>query len=111
MQKVFELIVFDWDGTLMDSEAHIVASMERALEDLALPALPKENIRNIIGLGLFEALSQLMPSQSQAPGKGAMVWTASSTARVSVNILWKPGAPMKPAPSRTRKCCTKLWKP
>lgn len=66
MQKVFELIVFDWDGTLMDSEAHIVASMERALEDLALPALPKENIRNIIGLGLFEALSQLMPSQSQA---------------------------------------------
>lgn len=66
MQKVFELIVFDWDGTLMDSEAHIVASMERALEDLALPALPKESIRNIIGLGLFEALSQLMPSQSQA---------------------------------------------
>ncbi len=72
MQKAFELIVFDWDGTLMDSEAHIVASMERALEDLALPALPKEDIKNVIGLGLFEAVNQLIPSQSQVTHQAAM---------------------------------------
>ena len=30
MNRAFELIVFDWDGTLMDSEAHIVASMLHA---------------------------------------------------------------------------------
>ena len=72
MQKAFELIVFDWDGTLMDSEAHIVASMERALEDLALPALPKESIKNVIGLGLFEAVNQLIPSQSQVTHQTAM---------------------------------------
>jgi beta-phosphoglucomutase-like phosphatase (HAD superfamily) len=27
VQKAFDLIVFDWDGTLMDSEAHIITSM------------------------------------------------------------------------------------
>ena len=62
MQKPFELLVFDWDGTVMDSEAHIVASMERAIDDLRFPALPREAIRNVIGLGLFEAITSLYPS-------------------------------------------------
>jgi phosphoglycolate phosphatase len=62
MQKPFDLIVFDWDGTLMDSEAHIVASMERAIHDLDLPRLEKSAIRNIIGLGLREAILSLYPA-------------------------------------------------
>ena len=61
MQKTFELVVFDWDGTLMDSEAHIVTSMQRAFQDLALPELPKAQIRDIIGLGLREAIARLLP--------------------------------------------------
>ena len=40
MNKPFELLVFDWDGTLMDSEAHIVASMKSAIVDVELPELP-----------------------------------------------------------------------
>ncbi|MGD9164578.1 MAG: HAD family hydrolase, partial [Chromatiales bacterium] len=32
----FELLIFDWDGTLMDSEARIVACVEAAVEDLGL---------------------------------------------------------------------------
>jgi phosphoglycolate phosphatase len=61
MAKVFELVVFDWDGTLMDSEAHIVTSMQRTLADLDLPALSREKIRDIIGLGLREAILRLLP--------------------------------------------------
>jgi len=35
--RAFELIVFDWDGTLMDSAGHIVRSIRRAVEALELP--------------------------------------------------------------------------
>ncbi len=66
MNRHFELLVFDWDGTLMDSEAHIVTSMQRALADLDLPALPRTKIRDIIGLGLREAILQLLPGSDEA---------------------------------------------
>ncbi|MCF6338538.1 MAG: HAD-IA family hydrolase [Gammaproteobacteria bacterium] len=61
MKKTYELVVFDWDGTLMDSEAHIVTSMQRTLKDLDLPVLAREKIRDIIGLGLREAILRLLP--------------------------------------------------
>lgn len=61
MTDTFELLVFDWDGTLMDSEAHIVSCMQRTLQDLDLPALSREKIRDIIGLGLHEAILKLLP--------------------------------------------------
>lgn len=65
MQKQFELLVFDWDGTLMDSEAHIVTSMQRAMADAQLPELTREKIRDIIGLGLREAIERLLPGLSE----------------------------------------------
>ena len=63
--KQFELLVFDWDGTLMDSEAHIVTSMQRTLEDLSIPEQPRERIREIIGLGLREAILRLLPNSDE----------------------------------------------
>ena len=66
MQKRFELLVFDWDGTLMDSEAHIVTSMQRAMSDAQLPEMARTEIRDIIGLGLREALDRLLPSETEA---------------------------------------------
>jgi phosphoglycolate phosphatase len=59
----FKLIIFDWDGTLMDSEAKIVASARAAAHDLALPGLAPERVRNIIGLGLQEASEALFPGR------------------------------------------------
>ncbi|MDX1251690.1 MAG: HAD-IIIA family hydrolase [Gammaproteobacteria bacterium] len=57
----FKLLVFDWDGTLMDSAARIVACFNAAIMDVGLEPLPDAAIRNIIGLGLREALDQLAP--------------------------------------------------
>ncbi|ADE15711.1 HAD-superfamily hydrolase, subfamily IA, variant 1 [Nitrosococcus halophilus Nc 4] len=57
----YKLIVFDWDGTLMDSEARIVASMRAAIRDLDLPPREDDALRNVIGLGLQEALATLYP--------------------------------------------------
>ncbi|MES9854409.1 MAG: HAD-IA family hydrolase [Candidatus Thiodiazotropha sp. LLP2] len=57
----FNLLVFDWDGTLMDSEARIVACVEAAVRDLDMPVPERGAISNIIGLGLREAVHQLFP--------------------------------------------------
>ncbi len=61
MSKEFELIVFDWDGTLMDSEARIVNCMKIAIDELSLPERTDNELRNVIGLGLREALLTLYP--------------------------------------------------
>ncbi len=59
--KRFELLVFDWDGTLMDSVARIVACIQGAVRDLQLEPRSDTQVRNIIGLGLHEAISSLYP--------------------------------------------------
>ena len=56
-----KLIVFDWDGTLMDSEAKIVTCMHSAINDLGMQQRSDDEVRHIIGLGLREALTQLYP--------------------------------------------------
>ena len=38
--SAFELVVFDWDGTLMDSTAAIVRAMQRAAEELGIAPPP-----------------------------------------------------------------------
>ena len=59
MSSEFKLLVFDWDGTLMDSEARILACVRAAVEELDLPSPGDDEIRNIIGLGLREAVTTL----------------------------------------------------
>jgi len=59
MAENFDLIVFDWDGTLMDSAARIVASLQAAGDDLGLPAKTDQECRNVIGLGMQEAIQGL----------------------------------------------------
>lgn len=59
--KPYALLIFDWDGTLMDSEAHIVACMQAAMQRCNIEVLSADAIRNIIGLGLSEALQTLFP--------------------------------------------------
>lgn len=56
-----KLIVFDWDGTLMDSESRIVNCMRAAINDLGLEARDGDTLKNVIGLGLKEALHALYP--------------------------------------------------
>ena len=62
----FKLLVFDWDGTLMDSEARILACVKAAAEDSGVQSPTDDQIRNIIGLGLREAVETLFPSVDQA---------------------------------------------
>lgn len=61
MEKRFELIVFDWDGTLLDSAGTIVACIQAAAVDLGLNPPAEERARHVIGLGLQEALRYALP--------------------------------------------------
>lgn len=61
MAKSFELLVFDWDGTLLDSAGAIVAAIKAACRDLDLPEPSDERARHVIGLGLGEALRHAVP--------------------------------------------------
>lgn len=61
-----KLVVFDVDGTLIDSLAHIKGAMTAAFEgcDLSLP--PEHAVRAIIGLSLPEAMRHLCPDATPA---------------------------------------------
>ncbi|MCF8199281.1 MAG: HAD-IA family hydrolase [Sulfuritalea sp.] len=61
MAKRFELIVFDWDGTLMDSTGAIVASIQAAARDLGIQPPSDDRAHHIIGLGLIDALRHALP--------------------------------------------------
>ena len=60
------LIIFDWDGTLMDSETQIVHAMSAAIDELGLQKRSIDQCRNIIGLGLKEAVDTLYPGRDEA---------------------------------------------
>lgn len=58
----YPFVIFDWDGTLVDSEARIINSMQAAADDYGWqPALTDEAVRNIIGLALPEAIRHICP--------------------------------------------------
>lgn len=61
MPKQYDLLIFDWDGTLMDSAGVIVDSIQRACADIGLPMPSERASRQIIGLGLIQALQALLP--------------------------------------------------
>lgn len=57
----YELIAFDWDGTLFDSTACIVKSIQAAAREMGLAEPPVERARHVIGLGLEPALQIAVP--------------------------------------------------
>lgn len=62
MNKQFDLVVFDWDGTVMDSTGIIVTCIQQAARDLGYEAPRDEVASYVIGLGLNDALQQAVPS-------------------------------------------------
>lgn len=62
----FRLLVFDWDGTLMDSIGTIVACTQATIRELELGELPEPTIRGTIGLGLRETIDILSPGCDDA---------------------------------------------
>ena len=66
MPKRFDLLVFDWDGTLMDSAEAIVEALQCACRDLQLPVPADDAARFIIGMSLHDALAHVLPDLDPA---------------------------------------------
>ncbi|MGH8688041.1 MAG: HAD-IA family hydrolase [Burkholderiales bacterium] len=57
----YRLIVFDWDGTLVDSTGAIAACIQAAARELELEVPDEARARHVIGLGLHESLRYAVP--------------------------------------------------
>lgn len=64
--RAYDLVVFDWDGTLYDSTALIVRCIQDACADLALPVPGPAAASYVIGLGLHDALAHVAPTLDPA---------------------------------------------
>ncbi len=65
VKKEYKLIIFDWDGTLMDSVSKIVFSMQATAKTLNLTPPTFEEGKSIIGLSLEKAIQILFPGCSK----------------------------------------------
>jgi phosphoglycolate phosphatase len=60
--RAYDLIVFDWDGTLYDSTGLIVRCIQSACQDLGVPVPAPSEAAYVIGLGLHDALAHVAPT-------------------------------------------------
>ncbi|MBI4356688.1 MAG: HAD-IA family hydrolase [Gammaproteobacteria bacterium] len=56
-----KLLIFDWDGTLVNSTAHIVFCVQQAAAELNQPIPEDIAIKKVIGLGLVESIDAIAP--------------------------------------------------
>jgi len=57
----YSLIVFDWDGTIIDSTGTIAECIQQAAAEMSLPVPHDERARHVIGLGLHDSLRHAVP--------------------------------------------------
>lgn len=57
----YRLIVFDWDGTIIDSASTIAECIRDAARDMGLPVPSMERASHVIGLGLHDSLRLAVP--------------------------------------------------
>lgn len=81
MRPAYDLIVFDWDGTLFDSVGWIVDCIQRAAlaSDRAVPS--EQAARSVIGLSLQQAMAALYPGSNEVEMQRFVATTAPSTTR------------------------------
>jgi len=64
VKKQYQLIIFDWDGTLMDSAQKIANCIKASAREVGVNEPTDQQAKSIIGLGLSEAMTRLFSSAS-----------------------------------------------
>ncbi len=57
----YDLVIFDWDGTLMDSTGLIAACIQQSCRDMGLAVPAESEARWVIGLGFVESVEHVAP--------------------------------------------------
>jgi phosphoglycolate phosphatase len=65
----YDLIVFDWDGTIMDSTGLIADCIQCSARDMKLPVPTLAQAKSIIGLGVNDSIRRLFPQLEAAAQK------------------------------------------
>lgn len=97
------LVVFDVDGTLVDSQAHILAAMKRAFAAIDRPPPPRAAVLGIVGLSLPVAMARLAPDM---PDRVATLVEAYKSAFASLREA--DGRPLSPLFPGARRCLDAL---
>ena len=82
-----KLAVFDCDGTLVDSQANIIAAMTDAFARAGLPIPDPHATRRIVGLSLTEAMTAMLPG-----GEPALMLELAENYRQAFHRLRAAGA-------------------
>jgi phosphoglycolate phosphatase len=98
------LVVFDVDGTLVDSQAHILASMARAFEGAGLAPPDRDATLAIVGLSLPVAMARLAP---EAPDRVDALVAGYKTAFAELRATGDPAA-VSPLYPGARACLERL---
>lgn len=64
----YDLVIFDWDGTLMDSTRVIATSLQSACADIGIAVPAESDARFVIGLGLADTFRHVAPGLDE-PGQ------------------------------------------
>ncbi|MEM5467193.1 HAD-IA family hydrolase [Celeribacter marinus] len=90
-----KLVIFDVDGTLVDSQAHIVSSMEAAFREAELPCPDRNTVLSIVGLSLPYAMANLAP-QADEDTHTRMVAAYKSAFNATRSKVGSNGFPLYP---------------
>ncbi|HHV03423.1 MAG TPA: HAD-IA family hydrolase [Bacteroidales bacterium] len=77
--NTLKLLIFDWDGTLVDSIGRIIEAMHRAADSCGVPRCSDDHVRAIIGLAMPQAYDVLYPEASDAELKQRFIRSYSDT--------------------------------
>jgi phosphoglycolate phosphatase len=88
--RQFDLIAFDWDGTLFDSTALITRSIQNAVVDVGGARPSQKDASYVIGLGLMQALAHAAPDvpQDKYPELGARYRHHYALAQDDLNLFY-----------------------
>jgi len=89
--SAFDLIVWDWDGTVADSTGLITQALIRAAHEAELPTLSEERARSIIGLGLRESIEVLFGAISDTQAQHLVSRYQQHYRAIEHDILLFPG--------------------
>ncbi|GAA6188122.1 HAD-IA family hydrolase [Litorivita sp. NS0012-18] len=96
MSGDLRLIIFDVDGTLVDSQGDILAAMGFAFERAQMPAPAREAILSIVGLSLPEAFARLAPQLDGALRAQMVEWYKDAYVSLRAQIGAAQSSPFYP---------------
>ncbi len=94
--SALRLVIFDVDGTLVDSQADIVAAMGHAFDQAGRPAPTRAQILSIVGLSLDRAMPLLAPDLDAGTHARMVEWYKDAYVALRAEVGAAQSSPLYP---------------